>query len=47
MFQDLSDPEAGSSSSPDVTGGEEVSVLNISDPDIETEDAPEWDVVKD
>lgn len=45
--EDLADPETGSSSSTEVTGGEEISTLNISDPDIDTEDALEWDVLQD
>ena len=45
--QDLSDPETGSSASTEVAGGEEISTLNISDPDVDTEDALEWDVLQD
>ena len=30
-----------------MTGGEEISTLNMSDPDIDTEDALEWDVLQD
>lgn len=47
ISEDLADPETGSSSSTEVTGGEEISTLNISDPDIDTEDALEWDVLQD
>ena len=30
-----------------MAGGEEISTLNISDPDVDTEDALEWDVLQD
>ena len=42
MFSDLADPESGSSSSPDVAGGEEISMLNLS----ESEDSLQWDLLK-